>query len=318
LVGADPSDAENLTPGDYDFSLAHAGRVRTYLLHVPPQAADKKPLAVVLNFHGGGGTAKGQKEWSGLDAVADREGFLVVYPDGTGRFGRRLLTWNAGTCCGYASTNAVDDVGFVLTLLADLAARTPVDHTRIYATGMSNGAMMSYRLAVEASEWIAAIAPVAGGMVVETFTPRRAMPVMHFHSVDDPRALYRGGLGPRLPFLRRVLHPPVEETVGHWVQYDECPPQPEVGPTRHGTAGEEDATHTATKIVYSPCRQGTEIVLWKLTGAGHVWPGPGPKFPEWLLGAPTSVVNASEKMWQFFRRFSRPDAPLLVKENNPP
>ena len=131
LVGADPSDAGNLTPGDYDFSLTHAGRVRTYLLHVPPQAADKKPLAVVLNFHGGGGTAKGQKEWSGLDAVADREGFLVVYPDGTGRFGRRLLTWNAGTCCGYARANAVDDVGFVLTLLADLAARTPVDHTRI-------------------------------------------------------------------------------------------------------------------------------------------------------------------------------------------
>src|SRR5262249_31377905 len=134
-VKADPSDARNLTPGDYDFSLTHAGRVRAYLLHVPPQAADKKPLAVVVNFHGGRGTAKGQKEWSGLDAVADREGFLAVYPDGTGRFGRRLLTWNAGTCCGYARTNAVDDVGFVLTLLADLATRTPVDHTRVYATG---------------------------------------------------------------------------------------------------------------------------------------------------------------------------------------
>jgi polyhydroxybutyrate depolymerase len=129
-AGADPSDTGNLTPDDYDFSLTHAGRVRAYLLHVPPQAADKKPLAVVLNFHGGGGTAKGQKEWSGLDAVADREGFLAVYPDGTERFGRHLLTWNAGTCCGYARTNAVDDVGFVIALLADLATRTLVDHTR--------------------------------------------------------------------------------------------------------------------------------------------------------------------------------------------
>jgi polyhydroxybutyrate depolymerase len=129
-AGADPSGTGNLTSDDYDFSLTHAGRVRAYLLHVPPQADDKKPLAAVLNFHGGGGTAKGQKEWSGLDAVADREGFLAVYPDGTGRFGRRLLTWNAGTCCGYARTNAVDDVRFVIALLADLAARTLVDHTR--------------------------------------------------------------------------------------------------------------------------------------------------------------------------------------------
>ncbi len=241
---ADSLGPSALTPGDYDFSLTHGGRVRTYLLHIPPQAADKKPLAVVLNFHGGGGAAKGQKEWSGLDAVADREGFLAVYPDGTGRFGRRLLTWNAGTCCGYARTNAVDDVGFVSALLVDLAARTPVDRTRVYATGMSNGAMMSYRLAVEASERIAAIAPVAGGMVVESFTPHLPMPVMHFHSVDDPRALYQGGLGPRWPFLTQVLHPPVEETIGRWVQYDACPPQPEIEPTRHGTAGREDARPT--------------------------------------------------------------------------
>lgn len=303
--------ARSLAPGDHDLTITYSDFLRRYLLHVPPQVKEQKPLLVVLAFHGGGGRGEGQKMWSGLDAIADREGFLAVYPDGTGRFGRRLLTWNAGFCCGFASDHKVDDVGFVVALLTDLAQRTSVDHTRVYATGMSNGAMMSYRLAAEIPERIAAIAPVAGAMVIERFAPSQPMPVMHFHSVDDQRALYQGGLGPRLPFLRRVIHPLVEETIKQWVQRDGCPTAPEIGATIHGKEAGLDETHTATKIVYGPCRDGTEVVLWKLTGAGHVWPGAGPRYPEWLLGAPTRVINASEEMWQFFRRFSRPNAPSL-------
>jgi polyhydroxybutyrate depolymerase len=245
--------------------------------------------------------------------VADREGFLAIYPNGTGRFSRWLLTWNAGTCCGYARNQGIDDVGFAVALLRDLAKRTPVDHTRVYATGMSNGAMMAYRLAAEIPERIAAIAPVAGSMVVKNFAPSRPMPVMHFHSVDDNRALYQGGLGPRFPFLTRVLHPPVEETIGRWVQHNGCPTEPGRGATQHGTTAGLDTTHTATNITYGPGREGTEVVLWKLTGAGHVWPGAEPKYPEWLLGAPTRVIDASEEMWRFFRRFSRPDAPQLTE-----
>src|SRR5262249_25861175 len=167
------------------------------------------------------------------------------------------------------------------------------------------------RLAAEIPERIAAIAPVAGSMVVETFAPSRLMPIMHFHSVDDPRALYNGGLGPLFPTLQRVLHPPVEETIQRWVRHDQCPAAPAVGATIHGKVEGLDATHTATKLVYGPCQNGIEVILWKLTGAGHVWPGPGPKYPEWLLGKPTRVINASEEMWQFFKRFSRPDAPRL-------
>jgi polyhydroxybutyrate depolymerase len=303
--------AAALTPGDHDLSFSEGDRVRTYLVHVPPQAVGGQPLPVVLSFHGGGARAQGHKNWIGLDPVADREGFLAVYPDGTGRFGRRLLTWNAGTCCGYASGHNIDDVGFTVAVLKDLAQRTPVDQTRVYATGMSNGAMMSYRLAVEIPERIAAIAPVAGAMVVEAFTPQLPMPVIHFHSVDDNRALYAGGYGPRLPFLRRVLHPPVEETVMQWVRHNSCEKEPKIGQTVHGTTEGLDTAHTATKMVYGGCRDGVEVVLWKLTGAGHVWPGPGPTYSRWLLGAPTRVINASEEMWEFFKRFSRPEAPPL-------
>ncbi len=302
-----------LAPGDYDFSLTQDERVRTYLVHVPPQAKDGKPLPLVLVFHGAGGRAQGQKEWAGLDPIADREGFLVVYPDGTGWFSRHLLTWNAGGCCGYARLHNIDDVGFVVALLQDLAKQIPIDHRRVYATGMSNGAMMSYRLAAEIPERIAAIAPVAGGMMVNQSTSMLPMPVMHFHSVDDPRAPYAGGFGPFLPFLRRVEHPSIEEVVQQWVRHNSCAPTPTVEATIHGKTEGLDASHTATKMTYGDCRDGAEVVLWKMTGAGHVWPGPGPKYPEWLLGPPTSVINASEEMWAFFQRFSRPDALPLWK-----
>jgi len=101
-----------------------------------------------------------------MDKLADRETFVAVYPNGTGRFGNRLLTWNAGACCAYAMSNNVDDVGFVRALVTKLTESIPIDRRRIYATGLSNGAMMSHRLAAEAADLIAAIAPVAGGMVV--------------------------------------------------------------------------------------------------------------------------------------------------------
>jgi len=298
-VGAAP-----LPPGDHDVALTHGGRERSYIVHVPPTTG--APLPVVLSFHGAGANGHAQQGWVGLDRLADQDGFLAVYPNGTGRFGR-FLFWNAGTCCGYAQDNDVDDVGFTRALLDDLATRVPVDATRVYATGMSNGAMMSYRLALEASDRIAAIAPVGGGMLVASpHAPPRPVPVMHFHSVDDPRAIYGGGVGPLFPFFRRVRHPNIEQVVGEWARYDGCPSESRVVATRR------DGEHTATEIVYGPCREGSEVVLWKLTGAGHVWPGADARYPRWFLGTPTKVVDASEEMWRFFRRFTRPDAPALA------
>lgn len=306
------SSSAALTPGTAEFSVEQSGRTRWYVVHAPPRAPVESGWPVVLVFHGGGGNAKGQEEWCGLDAVADREGFLAVYPEGTGRWGRRLETWNAGGCCGYAMDHNVDDVGFVVAQLEDLARRTSVDRTRVYATGMSNGAMMAYRLAAEIPERIAAIAPVAGAMVWNGQAPLQPVPVLHFHSVDDPRALYAGGLGPPFPMTtRRVMHPPVEETIARWVKADGCAPTPTVGLTLHGALGGPDASHTATRYAWGPGVDGAEVVLWKLTGAGHVWPGAGKIRAQRFLGPPTRVVDASNEMWAFFRRFSRPKAPAL-------
>ena len=120
------------------------------------------PLVVVL--HGGGGNAENIEEVTGFSEKADEEGFIVVYPDGSGRLDRYLLTWNAGFCCGYALENNIDDVGFIRALIEYLQEKYAINRNMIYVTGISNGGMMSYRLGAELSDIVAAIAPVAGSI----------------------------------------------------------------------------------------------------------------------------------------------------------
>lgn len=296
-----------LTPGDHEITLRHGGRERRAIVHVPTAGAGA-PLPVVLAFHGGGGEAAGFQAYAGLDEVADREGFLVVYPHGTGPLSRRLLTWNAGDCCGYAVDNGVDDVGFAVALLDHVAGRSRLDPRRVYATGHSNGSMMAYRLAAERADRVAAAAGIAGAMNLDTFAPVRAVPILHIHSIDDPRAPYEGGLGPPFPMTdRQMEHRSVEEMLERWVGHDGCPAEPAVGETIRGTPETPAEGHTATRLTWSPCREGTEVVHLRLTGAGHGWPGDaGSRARDRLTGAPTTIVDASEEAWSFFARFSLP------------
>jgi polyhydroxybutyrate depolymerase len=207
LASAAGAEDARLAPGDHALPLLYKRVARSYALHLPPAARGDALLPLVIAFHGGGGNAKGFQEYAGLDAIADREGFAVVYPNGTGRWstdaarsGRYFPvgtkggfnTWNAGRCCGYALDNEIDDVGFARRVIDSVAEHARIDRGRIYATGHSNGAMMGYRLVAEAAGEIAAIAPVAGAMNLRAdFAPSRPVPVLHIHSVDDPRALRR-------------------------------------------------------------------------------------------------------------------------------
>lgn len=309
LLGTLAPLAAHAAGGVISITVRHDGMKRAALVRVPPQAAEGRPLPVVLNFHGGGGNAVGHQRYVQMDAIADREGFFVVYPNGTGVMQDSLLTWNAGTCCGIAVRQEIDDVGYVRALLDELARRLPVDSARVYATGLSNGAMMSYRLAAELSDRIAAIAPVAGASAMPGFRAKRMVPILHVHSVDDARALYRGGLGPPIPFTQvRVSHRPVEETLSEWAAFGGCNPKAEMRDERRGASGTPRAQHTARLYVYTGCRDGTEVALWRLTGAGHVWPGGELDYLPRLLGPGTDVIDANEEIWRFFRRYHLPPA----------
>ena len=288
--------------GNRRHKLKYQNLTRYYFVHIPPQHEGR--YALVINLHGGGGQGRGQEEFSEMDKTADKFGFFVVYPNGSGKMRDRLLTWNAGSCCGYAHEHAIDDVGFINRLLDVMLKSYPIDPRRVYVTGMSNGAMMAYYLAEKLPDRIAAIAPVAGGRIPDTSQPLKPMPVMHFHSVDDPRALYHGGLGPPFPFTnKQVQHPDIDAMLGEWARVDGC------GSNRTQTDSREikrgKTVQTARKLEYQECRQAP-VILWQLTGAGHVWPGGKQKYMERVLGPSTRVINANEAMWRFFQQFQLP------------
>jgi polyhydroxybutyrate depolymerase len=238
----------------------------------------------------------------GLNEKADKEGFIAVYPNGTGRRQQRL-TWNAGNCCGSASRNHVDDVGFTRALLDDLARVANVDAKRVFATGISNGAMLCYRLAAELSDRIAAIAPVSGAMGTETCHPQRPVPVMHFHGTDDAVLPIGGGIGPQ--FLATGVLPSVAQSIHLWATADGCPEEPVVVDMPNKA---DDGT-TVQRWKYGPGKDGAEVVLFVIRGGGHTWPGREPRVK--FVGTSTRNISANDLMWEFFQRHPMP-APRTI------
>jgi polyhydroxybutyrate depolymerase len=227
-----------------------------------------------------------------LSRKADAAGFVAVYPDGTGP--GASFTWNGGNCCGYALENRVDDVAFIGALLDDLATVLRVDARRVYATGMSNGAVMVYRLAAELSDRIAAVAPVAGTMGTETCAPRRPVSVLYFHGTEDEFVPFRGGRGAKS--LSGTDFYSVDHSIRAWVRADGCQEAP-------ATEELPDRAHDGTRVVrrtYGGGRGGAEVVLVMIEGGGHTWPGRS--VPAKVLGRATRNVCANDLMWEFFER----------------
>lgn len=281
-----------LGPGDHVRIVSVGTLERSYRVHLPPTYDPRKPTPVVVALHGGGTDADNMAAFSGLDRKSDEAGFIVVYPNGSGRW-KRVLTFNGGNCCGYASANKVDDVAFIRRLLDDLAAAANVDPKRVFATGMSNGAIMAYRLASELSDRIAAIAPVGAPMGTDTVEPARAVPVIHMHGTKDEFAPFRGGKGRGLSGTD--FHS-VERSVQAWVRANGCRPEPVVAKLPD-TA--KDGT-TIIRTTYAPCADGAEVVLVAIEGGGHTWPGQEP--PLRALGKSTKNVSANDLMWEFFEK----------------
>jgi polyhydroxybutyrate depolymerase len=285
--------ADPLAPGDRTRTLQVDGRTRSYLVHVPPKYNPKQPTPVLLAFHGGGSNAEQMVRFCGLNETADKEGFILVYPSGTGRF-EKMLTWNGGNCCGYAQWNKVDDVAFARALLDDLAKVANVDPKRVYATGMSNGAIMCYLLASELSGRIAAIAPVSGPMGTEKCGPKRPVSVIHFHGSDDQHAPFKGGKGAKS--LAQIEFYSVEHSIRAWVRANGCPETPVVT----DLPDKADDGMTVQRKTYGPGKDGAEVVLFVINGGGHTWPGRDPLVR--LLGKSTKDISANGLMWEFFKR----------------
>jgi len=282
---------------DRDFHFKLAGRTRYYSIHLPRGYDGRYRLPVVLVLHGGGGDARVTRRQTQMDRVSDRFGFLAVYPEGTGILRHKLLTWNAGSCCGYAVKKQIDDVGFIAAVLDDLNRRLPIDSKRVYATGMSNGAMMCYRLACELFDRIAAIAPVSGTMGVDGPRPPRAMPILLFHGLMDRNAPFRGGVGANA--ISNVAHRSVPDTVAWWCRVNGCD-----GGHPHVMRGSELVLKTYTPPGKSFEQAPAPIVLYELLEGGHTWPGGVDVTPRLNTGKLVQSVDASTIMWEFFRQFT--------------
>ena len=281
---------ESLGPGDHTRNLTIADQKRTFYLHVPAKYDAKTPTPVVIALHGAMTDGKMMELYSGLDKKADEAGFIAVYPNGTG-YGS-LLTWNCGGL-GDWGKNKPDDVEFVGKLLDDLEKVLNVNPKRVFATGISNGGMMSYKLAAEMSDRIAAIAPVAGTMTFDKFQLKRPVSVIHFHGTEDGLVPFGGPKANEPKFF--AFHP-VEETIREFANADGCPKEPKLTDEAHKAT---DPTKTKRKT-FGPGKEGAEVVLVTIEGGGHTWPGA--KFNVDFLGKTTHDISANDLMWEFFEK----------------
>ncbi len=273
--------------GSTTLQLAVAGHRRVVIVHVPSGYRDTTPVALVLNLHGSGSTASQQELFSGMDATADADGFIVAYPQGLITSGSGF-DWNVPGVPLFGGSpvpkDAANDVDFLAALVPALAARYCVDEHRVFATGVSGGGRMSSQLACDAPTTFAAVAPVAGLRYPSPCPTRTAVPVIAFHGTADPIDPFNGNGQAYWTYS-------VSTAAQRWAAHDGCRATP------HVTRG---AGYTLT--TYTGCAAASSVELYAITGEGHEWPG-GPPLPATftaILGPQSAAVHANNVMWAFF------------------
>jgi polyhydroxybutyrate depolymerase len=267
-------------------SSAQSVAGREFRVYRPATLPVTAPVPLVVMLHGGFGSASQAEQAYGWNDAADRYGFVVAYPDGVGR------AWAVGDgCCGEPGRTGVDDVAFITAVVANLRDRLPLDPRRLFVTGMSNGAMMSYRLACS-TDAFAAMAPVSGTLLGSCPDPR-PLSVLHIHGLADQNVPFDGspGNGPG-----QIDGPPVPSTVDIWRTADRC------SPAAVTTAG---AVTTST----AACPDGRAVVLITVAGAGHQWPGGvGRNLAQRAVGMdePSAALDATDTIWRFFAAHPAP------------
>jgi polyhydroxybutyrate depolymerase len=291
-IRAEPTDA--LASQSMERRIRVGELQRRYRLHVPPKLPATEKRALVIVLHGGGGTAIGTERLTRFSELADRAGFIVAYPEGIGK------SWNDGrdTTVSKAHRDRIDDVGFIAAIIDAIASDYPIDRKRIYATGISNGAIFSHYLAANLSSRIAAIAPVIGGLADpfhKNFKPEQPVSVLILQGTRDPLVPFDGG---EVAWGNRGKIISTAQTVKAWVKHNGC-----TAPSRSGSLPDKDATDgcTVQSSSWSDCRDGTGVTLYTLEGAGHTWPGGAQYLPERWVGKVCRDIDATEIIWEFFR-----------------
>jgi polyhydroxybutyrate depolymerase len=289
-----PSYQKNFEPSR---TISIEGKQRTYVLHIP--ATRPKHPALVLNFHGGGGLAGRWAAITGMNKVSDEHGFLVAYPQGLD------FVWDDG---GSDLTNGKeprDDVLYLRKLIDDVASQVPIDRTKVFACGLSNGGSMTSRLALEDRDIIAGVAVVASGLYklqLQKFKQPRPIPILFIEGTLDPCFPYNGGLttAPKIPgtIFKGDHHGEVisnEEALSFWRNVNRCSGTPEEGTIPHTTG---DDTSTSWKRWKGA--SGNDVAVMVVKGGGHCWPGGVQYFPVSVIGKTTYDFSASEAIWRFF------------------
>lgn len=268
--------------GNSTQALEFGGRMRSYLVHVPPGYDGATPVPLVLDFHGLGSNAIQQRGISGMVPISDRETFLLIHPDGINN------AWSAGMCCPGA---APDDLEFVRAVVATVSSQANVDASRVYATGLSNGGAMSQRLACDAADLFAAAAPMAFPVPFRPLSqchPVRPIPVLTFMGLVDVLVRYDGPFFPSAP-----------ATLDFWHDVNAC-----VGTTPDAVVVQGDSRCET----FTSCRDGVESGLCSITAQTFG----GSPFDGHVLYFNDDFVLA-EVAWAFLSRFRLPDAPASFR-----
>lgn len=267
------------------------GLERSYVLHVPYNIHPEEPVPLLIVMHGRGGSAHQMQRYTRFDPIADREGFIVVYPQGIGD------RWNDGRV--FLDAPQVDDTRFMSLLIDHLLETYNIDPKRIYATGISNGGMMSYRLACELSDRIAGIASVTANMPVDlepVCKPTDPLKVLVINGTSDPLIPYDGGV-----IRSRYFGPPrgvvrsTSETMDFWMLHNQCAANPVI--TLEPDVNIWDRSHIEA-ISYVGC--DAPVRLLRVVGGGHTWPGTSQSQLTALIGRVNYDIHASIVIWEFF------------------
>lgn len=256
---------------------------------------------MVFSLHGGGSDSEEQLEFNDLTTVSDNEGFVVVGPNAISG------NWNDGRDHTVEKSGGADDVGFIKTIIEKLKAIISIDERKIYSTGISNGGMMSFRLACEASETFAAVAPVAATMPEElraVCKPTKSVSVLTIAGTADPLVPYNGGeiKGIAGRDVDRGSLLSAKDTLNFWVTFNKCATPAKV--SKLNNSDPQDGT-TSTQNLYENCRSNNQVGLITVSGGGHTWPGGKQYLGERLVGKVSKDFSASEKIWEFFKTKTR-------------